>query len=181
MCLARNRPAFATKPMTSHELFAAMPASLAADLIDFNHTADKRIYRAALDAVAQVRRVRPVFLERQPRGERHALLIGSLSKPGLDLAADGLIRNWLLKKHSGLLVDFLDALNIKHEKGVVEELPKTVEDGALRTAVETLLAKHPHEAVTVYLYAFNSMNAESWSNLDALLQSEPRLRLKRDA
>jgi hypothetical protein len=55
MCLARNRPAFATKPMTSHELFAAMPASLAADIIDFNHTADKRIYRAALDAVAQVR------------------------------------------------------------------------------------------------------------------------------
>lgn len=161
-------------------MFAAMPASLSADILDFNHASDKRIYRAALDAVAQVRRVRPVFLERMPREERHGMLVGSLSRPGLDLAADGLIRNWLLKKHSGLLVDFLDALNIKHEKGVVEELPRTVEDSALRAAVETLLAKHPHEAVAVYLYAFNSMNAESWSNLDALLQSEPRLRLKRD-
>lgn len=155
-----------------------MPASLAADILDFNHTSDKRIYRAALDAVAQVRRVRPVFLERQPRPERLAMVIGSLSKPGLDLAADGLIRNWLLKKHSGLLIDFLDALHIKHEKGVVEELPKTVDDAALKTAVETLLARHPHEAVTVYLYAFNSMNAESWSNLDQLLGSEPRLRLR---
>ena len=85
----------------------------------------------------------------------------------------------LLKKHSGLLVDFLDALNIKHESGVVEELPKSVEDSAIQTAVETLLAKHPHDAVAVYLHAFNSMNAETWSNLDTLLQNEPRLRLKR--
>lgn len=165
--------------MTSHELFAAMPASLAADIFDFNRSSDKQIYRAALDAVAQVRRVRPVFLERQPRDERNETLLGSLSRPALNLAADGLIRNWLLKKHSGLLVDFLDALNIKHESGVVEELPKSVEDSAIQTAVETLLAKHPHDAVAVYLHAFNSMNAETWSNLDTLLQNEPRLRLKR--
>jgi len=145
--------------MTSHELFAVMPASLAADIFEFNHTADKRIYRAALDAVAQVRRIRSVFLERLPRNERHEMLKTSLSRPALYLAADGLIRNWLLKKHASLLVDFLDALNIKHEKGVVEDLPKTVEDAALRTAVETLLAKHPHDAVAVYLHAFNSMNA----------------------
>ena len=167
--------------MTSHELFAAMPVSLAADIFDFNHSSDKRIYRAALDAVAQVRRVRPVFLERQPRDERNEMLLGSLSRPALNLAADGLIRNWLLKKHAGLLVDFLDALNIKHENGVVEELPKSVADSAIQTAVETLLAKHPHDAVAVYLHAFNSMNAETWSNLDTLLQNEPRLRLKRSS
>lgn len=158
-----------------------MPVSLSADILDFNHSADKRIYRAALDAVAQVRRVRAVFLERLQRDERYAMVIASLSKPGLDLAADGLIRNWLLKKHSALLVDFLEALNIKHEKGVVEELPKAVDDAVLKTAVETLLAKHPHDAVAVYLHAFNSMNAESWGNLDVLLQNEPRLQLKRDA
>ena len=167
--------------MTSHELFAAMPVSLAAEILDFNHSSDKRIYRAALDAVAQAMRVRPVFLERQPRDERHATLTTSLSRPAMNLAADGLVRNWLLKKHSSLLVDFLDALNIKHENGVVEELPKSVGDSQLTTAVETLLAKHPHPAVAVYLHAFNSMNAESWGNLDTLLQIEPRLRLTREA
>ena len=158
-----------------------MPVSLSADILDFNHSADKRIYRAALDAVAQVRRVRPVFIERLQRDERQSMLVASLGKPGLDLAADGLIRNWLLKKHSGLLVEFLDARHSMHEKGVVEELPKTVEDAALKAAVETLLSKHPHEAVSVYLHAFNSMNAESWSNLDVLLEGDARLRLKRDA
>ena len=166
--------------MTSHELFAAMPASLAEDILEFSHTNDKKIYRAGLDAVAAARKLRSVFLERQPRQERYAAMTASLGRPALGMVADSLLRNWLLKKHTAILTDFLDALNIKHDKGVVEELPKTVEDAALRTAVETLLAKHPAEAVAVYLHAFNSMNAESWSNLDALLQSEPRLKLRRE-
>ena len=85
------------------------------------------------------------------------------------------------ERHAGILVDFLNALNIPHENGVVEDLPKTVPDAALRAAVDTLLAKHPAEAVAVYLHAFNSMNAESWANLDALLKEEPRLRLERGA
>ncbi len=166
--------------MTSHELFAAMPAALAADILEFNHTNDKKLYRAALDAVAAARKLRPVFLERQPRQDRHAAMTSSLGRPALGVAADSLLRNWLLKKHTAILTDFLDALNIKHDKGVVEELPKLVEDGALKTAVETLLAKHPAEAAAVYLHAFNSMNAESWANLDVLLQSEPRLKLRRE-
>ncbi len=166
--------------MTSHELFAVMPAALASEIIDFNHTTDKLIYRAALDAVAQSRRLRLVFVERLPRDERHAMLLASLARPAMNLAADGLIRNWLLKKHSALLVDFLDALGIAHEKGVVESLPKEVPDAALKSAVDSLLAKHPAAAVSVYLHAFNSMNAETWANLDALMLGEPRLHLKRE-
>ena len=166
--------------MTSFELFAAMPATLAADILEFNHASDKKLYRAALDNVAAARKVRPVFLERQPRQERHDAMTASLGRSSLALAADSLLRNWLLKKHTTLLTDFLDALGIKHDKGVVEELPKSVDDGTLKGAVETLLGKHAPEAVAVYLHAFNSMNAESWANLDAILQAEPRLKLKRE-
>src|SRR5438093_4499086 len=167
--------------MTSHGLFAAMPATLATEILEFNHTNDRKLYRAALDAIAQSRRVRSVFLERQPRTERHTAMISSLSRPALATAADSLLRNWLLKKHTALLVDFLDALAIKHEKGVVEELPKSVDDAALKNAVETLLAKHPPEAVAVYLHAFNFMNAERWTNLENVLQTEPQLKLPREA
>jgi hypothetical protein len=163
--------------MTSHELFAAMSPGLATEILDFNHGQDRPIYRGALDAVAQARKLRAVFLERQPRGERQALMIESLSRPNLAMAADTLLRNWLLKQQTKVLVDFLDALQIKHEKGVVEELPTTVEDAALRQAVDQLLTKHPPEVVAVYLHAFNVMNAESWGNLETLLQEEPRLRL----
>ena len=152
-----------------------MPRAVAEDILEFSHAQEKPLYRAALEAVANARKVRPVFLERQPRTERGATMIASLSKPALELAADGLIRNWLLKKHAALLVDFMDALKIPHEKGVVNELPKTVEDVALLNAIEALLAKHPPEAVAVYLHAFNGMNGEHWANLDSVLNSDPRL------
>lgn len=163
--------------MTSTELFAAMSPALAADVIEFNHAEEKTVYRAALDAIAQSRKVRPVFLERMPREERLANLVASLARPQLGLAADTLLRCWLLRKHTTLLTDFLDALGIPHEQGAVETLPKTVEDAALRKAVDGLLAKHPPEVVAVYLRCFNSMNVENWANLDRLLQEDPRLAL----
>jgi hypothetical protein len=167
--------------MTSYELFAAMPLSLSAEILEFNYTNEKKVYRSALDAVARARHVRTVFLQRQPRAERNAAIISSLSRSSLATAADSLIRNWLLKKHAVLLIDLLDALKIKHEQGIVENLPKSVDDATLKSAVEQLLARHPAQAVAVYLNAFNSMNAENWTNLDSLVASDERLSLKRES
>ena len=48
-----------------------------------------------------------------------------------------------------MLVDFLDALGIAHEEGVVEQLPPTMDDAKVRAAVDALLAKYPPEAVAV--------------------------------
>lgn len=166
--------------MTSHELFAAMPPALATEIIEYTFTNDKNLYRAALDAVAQSRKVRPVFLERQPRAQRFAVMAASLSRAPLQMIADSLIRVWLLKKQSALLIDFLDALKIPHEKGAVENLPPSVDDAVLTNAVEGLLAKYPPESVALYLHAFNDMNDARFSNLDALLQTDARLNLKRE-
>jgi len=40
-----------------------------------------------LTAVAEAKHVRPVFLERQPRDQRHATMLSALTKPNLDAAA----------------------------------------------------------------------------------------------
>jgi hypothetical protein len=161
--------------LTSHELFGFMSPALADDILNFTHDSDKPVYKGAVSAIAQARHVRPVFLERQPRAQRQAAMIATLSRPGLDAVAGGLIRVWLLKKHKAMLVDFLNALEIKNEEGVVENLPAGMDDAKLKTAVETLLAKYPPEAVAVYLNAFNDMNETSWANLKTILESDPRL------
>jgi len=167
--------------MTSHEIFGAIPQSLAIEILEYTFANDKVLYRATLEAIAQSRKVRAVFLERQPRTERHTLMIGALSRAALDLAADGLIRNWLLKKHSALLTDFLDALKIPHEKGAVENLPPSVDDAVLQSAIEALLIKHPPEIVALYLHAFSDLNEARWANLQTVLQQDHRLKLKRDS
>jgi hypothetical protein len=104
-------------------------------------------------------------------------MLGTLTRPALDLVAGNLIRAWLLKKHLAMLMDFLNALGIEHKEGVVEDLPASVEDAKLKSSVDGLLAKHPPEAVAVYLNAFNDMNEANWANLKAMLESDPRLQL----
>jgi hypothetical protein len=88
-----------------------------------------------------------------------------------------LIRTWLLKKYKDMLCDFLDALGIVHKDGVVEDLPATVEDAKLNTAIDTLMGKYPREVVAVYLHAFQEMNEVQWANLKALLEADKRLEL----
>ena len=161
--------------MTPREIFALIPSKLATEILDFTYAEDREIYRTALQAVAQNRKVRVVFLERQPRTQRHTEMAALLSRPPLALVADSLLRNWLLKKHNALIVDFLDALKITHEKGVVDNLPPSIEDSLLQAAIEAVLAKYPAQVVAIYLHAFNHMNEAKWANLDALLQKDPRL------
>jgi len=163
--------------LTSHELFGFMSPSLALDILTYIHESDKLLYRATLGAVADARKLRPVFLQRQPHAQRDATILTSLSRPALDPVASNLLRAWLLKKHRPMLGDFLDALGIAHQEGVVDDLPPTMDEAKIRTAVDALLAKHPPEVVAVYLHAFSEMNTVGWEPLKTMLESDPRLQL----
>ena len=163
--------------LTSHELFGFMSPALANEILNFAYESDKPAYKATLSAVSTALHVRPVYLERQPRPQRHASVVQILSRPGMDGAAAALLREWLLKKNKAMLVDFLNALEIKNEEGVVDDLPASIDDAKLKSAVENLLTKHPHEAVAVYLNAFNDMNQANWANLKTILESDSRLQL----
>src|SRR2546427_462179 len=124
-----------TRPMlTAHELIGFMSAALATDILEHMYASDKELYKATISAVAQTRKVRPVFLEKQPRKERHAVMLATLAKPSMELAAATLIRGWLLKKQMRLLADFLEAIGIPHKDGVVDDLPETMDDTKLRDA-----------------------------------------------
>jgi hypothetical protein len=163
--------------LTSHELLGFMSPKLAKDILSFIFESDKPAYKATLTAVAEAKHVRPVFLERQPRDQRHATMLSALTKPNLDAAAAAFIRAWLVQKNAAMLIDYLNALEIKNDKGVVEELPAAVDDAKLKAAVELLLGKYPHEVVAVYLNAFNDLNGAGWPNLKALLEGDSRLQL----
>jgi len=163
--------------LTSHELLGFMSPALATEILTYAYESDKPLYRATLGAVAEARKLRPVFMERQPRTERHAAMIQTLARPSLDLVTGNLIRSWLLKKYNSMLCDFLNALGITHKEGVVEDLPAEMDDAKLRAAVEALVAKYPGEVVGVYLNAFNEMNEVNWPNLKTILEADKRLQL----
>lgn len=160
-----------------YELIGFMPADLSADILTWAYESDKAGYKAAVAAVAQARHVRPVFLEKQPRAQRHAGMLATLARPSLDTASDAILRAWLLGRHGALVADFLNALGIAHKNGVVEGLPPEVAEEKLKEAVEAVLAKHRRELVIVYLHAFNGVNGANWKPLATMLEGDSRLQL----
>ena len=161
--------------LTSHELFGFMSPALAVRIIECAHDENKELYHAALQAVAEARKLRPTFFERTPRAARHKEMAVMLSRPRLELISANLLREWLMKKQTPMLSAFLDSLGIVHRDGAVDDLPASVEDAKLTAAVDSLLAKFPPEEVAVYLNAFYTMNEIQWPNLELMLKTDPRL------
>ena len=163
--------------MTASELIAAVSPALGQRILDEVHATDKELYRVALAGAAQAKKVRPVFLERQPKPERHRSMVAALARQDMNVIAGNVISGWLVKNQQALLVDFLNALKIPHENGVVENLPENVDDNELKNAVNLLLEKNQPEIVALYLHAFYSMNEANWPTLDVLLHEDDRLML----
>jgi hypothetical protein len=162
---------------SAYELFGFMPVTLSTEILEQTFAHHKELYRATLGAVADARRVRPAFLEKKPRVDRHKEMIDMLGRPRMNTAAAALIRGWLMKSEQPMLADFLNSLGIAHKEGAVENLPETVDDEKLKAAVELLLSKYAKEKVTVYLHAFDEMNEVRWPNLKTLLEGDARLQL----
>lgn len=156
-----------------------MSPALATEIFTFLHANEKPIYKAAIQGLANQRKLRPVFVERKPRDERHAWMQAALGRPLGDTLASHLIQAWLLGAQKEMLCDFLDGLGIEHgEDGTVEEIPPPPAKEIIAGAVAKLLEKYPAEAVAVYLHAFRDMDsAVKWPPLDEILAEDERLRL----
>jgi hypothetical protein len=163
--------------MSASKLFAEVSPALSQRILEEVYATDKELYRVAISAVAQAKKVRPVFLERQPRAERHRTMAAALARPDLGMITGNVLSGWLVKNQQPLLIDFLTALKIPHQNGVVENLPATVDDTDLKNAIDLLLGKNPPEIVGLYLHAFRDMNDVHWPTLNAILAEDTRLML----
>jgi hypothetical protein len=163
--------------LSAYELFGFMSPALSSEIVESTFVSNRDLYRATLAAVADAKKVRPAFLEKKPRSDRHKDMVEMLSRPRMNLAAATLLRGWLMKSEQAMLIDFLNSLKIEHKDGAVEDLPATVDDELLKTAVNGLLERFPREKVAIYLNAFNEMNEVQWKNLADMLGSEERLQL----
>jgi hypothetical protein len=163
--------------LTAHEILGFMSPALAVEILDYMHTSEKDVYRATLLAVAEAKKVRPLFLERKPRADRHRDMVSVLVKPQMEFVALNVLQTWLLKKQTALVMSFLDSLDIKHNNGMVDDLPESVPDDKLKAAVDNLLAKFPREHVAVYLRAFTDLNDVKWPLLSEMLDKDERLQM----
>ena len=164
--------------LSPDEIFVRMPAHVADELFGFLHEREKPLYKASIDTLAKQRKLRPVFVERKPRPERHAWMREMLGrKTNRDVAAH-LLQIWLVGAHAKLLCDFLDHLGIAHdENGTIEQLPEAPAKAKLAETVTALVAAHDPGVVAVYLHAFQALDDQGWPSLEELLGEDGRLKL----
>ncbi len=175
-----NSPTLTTAAiLTAHEIFSGLAPAEAHELLESLHEANKPAYKGVVQATAARRKLRPVFLERKPRAERHQWMQGVLGQPASEDLALEILQNWLLGPQRAVLSDFLDALEIRHEDGLIDDIPPQPPREKVDAAVEAIAAKHPALAVKVYLNLFQPLDAGAWPDLDALLVIDPRLALIR--
>jgi hypothetical protein len=163
--------------MTYHELFGFMSPDLAKRILDDTYNNEKPLYKATLAAVANAKKLRPAFYEKKARAERDLDILSMLGRPRMEEPAATILRGWLMKSQQPMLIDFLNGLGLKHDKGVVDDFPDTLDDAKLKKSVDQLLEKYPKEIAIVYLNAFAHMNDQGWPNLNNMLEKEERLQL----
>jgi hypothetical protein len=161
-----------------YEIFAALPPTVAEGLFAFIQEKEKPLYKATIDTLAKQRKLRPIFVERKPRPERHAWMKEALGRKINEAVAAHLLQIWLVGGHAKLLCDFLDGLGIAHDaNGTIETLPSAPAKADLAKTIDTLLTTHDPAVVVVYLHAFQALDENGWSTLAELLVEDPRLQL----
>ena len=164
--------------MTSYEIFGHCSSQLANEIFIYLQEKEKPVYRAVIQNLANQRKLRPVFIERKPKSERHIWLQQALARKPADDLATQVLQIWLLGAQQPLICQFLDALQIKHDgKGVVDQLPPEPEAEQLRSAVDLILGHYSPEVVTIYLRLFLMMDDAGWKKLREMLETDGRLKL----
>jgi len=164
--------------MKCYEIFSRLSPELTNEIFAHLIEHEKPVYKAMIQNIATRRKLRPVFIERKPKNERHIWLRQALSMRGADDIATQLLQIWLLGAHRQMICDFLDSLGIKHDgKGVVDSLPAEPSREALTDTITKLLEGRSAEVVAVYLHAFQAMDETGWSTLDEVLANDARVAL----
>jgi hypothetical protein len=164
--------------MKCHEIINRLSPELTNEVFAYLIEHEKPVYKAMIQNLATRRKLRPVFIERKPKNDRHIWLKQALSMRGTDDLATQLLQIWLLGAHREMICDFLDSLGIKHDgKGVVDSLPAEPSLEALSGTITKLLEGRSAEVVAVYLHAFQAMDETGWSTLDDVLANDARVAL----
>ena len=95
---------------------------------------------------------------------------------GLPNVTDSVAARALVNYHLGqqrpMMGEFLDALGVAHEEGLIkDETVVKPESATLRSAVEQIGGKYPAEDVSLYLATLVSQDPDTWGELADLPQT----------
>jgi len=163
----------------AHELYTAVDPAIVTQILDWFRANDRNVYKSAVATLATNRKLRPVFIQKKSMAEQYAWIHKTLKINACETIGEHLLQAYLMAGQQSLLAMFCDGMGIPHDgKGsVVGDLPKKLDPERLASTVDRLIGIFEPKLLTVYLHCFNMQTAGGWPELNALLESDERLKL----
>ena len=165
--------------MKSYVIFEKVDEETLGIFLDWLRNQERNVYRAALRELAALKKLRPVYVQQKTVAEQYEWFKKMLAWKPAETIGDHLLQVWLVRKHTKMLVMFLDKLGIAHNgQGVVDVLPDSLDADKLKAGVDALFAEYPAGTVSLYLHMFQNQTPEGWAELQEVLDSDPRITIK---
>ena len=131
----------------------------------------------------QRRRAAEAFWQEGEAGAEHAEVVGLLSRPlekkakytaGLAAVSDGVAGRLLVTFHlvhqRKMMADFLDALGVSHDNGLIaDDAQPNLDVEKLPEGVKVLRGQYPAEDVDLYLHTLRLQDHTTWGGLGEYL------------
>ncbi len=164
--------------MKSYTIFEKIDEETLNVFLEWMRNQERNVYRAAVAELAALKKLRPIYVRQKPVAEQFAWLKKMLAWKPAESIGDHLLQVWLVRKHTDMLVAFLDTLGIAHNgQGVVDQLPDSLDRDKLKKGIDDLFAKYPAGTVSLYLHMFQNQTPEGWAELKDALDNDPRITL----
>jgi hypothetical protein len=157
--------------MRAHQVFAAMSPERAVALMEALREQAPLAFAQALAVASAAMRARPRYLASRPLEKQAEAARRAFARVSSVDAAEQILATYFLECRTALLEEWLDALGLAHEKGVLEDDdPKAPDAGTLQEAVARFRKGDDAEERELLLRAFAAQSAIDWPDLDALLE-----------
>jgi len=156
--------------MRAFQVFAAMTPERTAALLEAIGKVSPAIVLRTVQVAAASINARPKFLQQQPFLKRAAAVRRSLSRVTADALAEEILAVYFLECRKEILTEWLDALGIAHEEGVLKDnvLPQPPEK-EVQAKAKAFLDKDDVEDRRLLLQAFAAQSAIDWPALEDFL------------
>ncbi len=165
--------------MKSYTIFEKIDEETLNVFLEWMRNQERNVYRAAVAELAALKKLRPIYVRQKSTAEQFAWLKKMLAWKPAETIGDHLLQVWLVRKHTDMLVSFLNTLGIAHNgQGVVDHLPDSLDAEKLKKGVDDLFAQYPAGTVSLYLHMFQNQTPDGWAELQEVLDTDPRITLR---
>lgn len=125
-----------------------------------------------LQELAVALKFRVTFLKRLPMGEKVRHLRRLADSPTLRHVCDDLLRSWVVRRKTEMLVCFVEAQGLKHNNGIVDDSVTQADLKSVKKGVQAVLKQFPPREVALYMGIMLSAGGDFWVGLSEAVEKE---------